>query len=152
MAHRRKDKERGGRAHEHARRNERQSAAGTTRAASGRRPVIIGIVLGAIAIGGAALWGGLRDGGTGRDTAASMSAPATVPPTAASLPPASPGTRVPLNDVDPVTGKPITASSPTLTHKGYVIGFCCANSEGYKGGWNRMSEAQKDAFVRRYVK
>jgi hypothetical protein len=57
-----------------------------------------------------------------------------------------------LNDVDPVTGKPITASSPTLTHKGYVIGFCCANSEGYKGGWNRMSEAQKDAFVRRYVK
>jgi hypothetical protein len=72
--------------------------------------------------------------------------------TSGSLAPPAPGTRVPINDTDPFTGKPITASSPTLPYKGYEIGFCCTNSEGYRGAWNRMSESDKDAFVRSYLK
>jgi hypothetical protein len=51
-----------------------------------------------------------------------------------------------------VTGKPLTPSSPTLVYKGYAIGFCCAQSSGYTGGWERMSEKDKDAFVRKYLK
>ena len=39
-----------------------------------------------------------------------------------------------------------------LPKLGYVIGFCCANSSAYKGGWSRMSEADKDAFVRQCLK
>ena len=58
---------------------------------------------------------------------------------------------VPINDVDPVTGKPIEPSSPTLTYKGHTIAFCCASSSGYKGGWAQMTEAAKDAFVSRYL-
>ena len=73
-------------------------------------------------------------------------------PLATDLPAPAPGTKTPLNDTDPVTGKPLTASSPTLAYKGYVIGFCCASSAGYKGGWDRMSEKEKDAFVRKYLK
>ncbi len=68
------------------------------------------------------------------------------------LPPPAPGTPVPLNDVDPLTGKLVTASSPTIAYKGYVIGFCCDQSGGYRGGWAQMGEAQKDAFVRRYLR
>jgi hypothetical protein len=97
--------------------------------------------------------------------AAPTSAPAANPvpaPTASSapaiasattgLPPPAPGTKVPVNDVDPVTGKPLTPSSPTLAYKGYAIGFCCAQSAGYTGAWERMSEKDKDAFVRKYLK
>jgi len=120
-------------------------------------PLKIGIGLGIIVLGGAAL---LRPAFRGRDgaarpgTAGGTTQPTSgvVTPVVASLPPPAPGTRVPLNDVDPVTGKPITPSSPTITYKGYVIAFCCADSEGYKGAWARMSESQKDAFVRRYLK
>jgi len=78
--------------------------------------------------------------------------PAPPGPVATDLPPPAPGTKTPINDTDPVTGKPLTASSPALAYKGYVIGFCCASSAGYKGGWDRMSEKEKDAFVRKYLK
>ena len=74
-------------------------------------------------------------------------APVATPP-----PPPAPGTKTPINDTDPVTRKPLTPTSPTLNYKGYVIGFCCADSAGYKGEWERMSENEKDAFVRRYLK
>ena len=71
---------------------------------------------------------------------------------AATTLPATTGIIVPINDVDPVTGKPIGPSSPTLKYKGYNIAFCCEASSGYKGDWDQMSEAQKDAFVKRYLK
>lgn len=90
--------------------------------------------------------------GTGlptKDVDLGVSGPGT--PLAASLPPPPPGTPVPVNDVDPVTGKPLTPDSPTLDYKGYAIGFCCDKSAGYRGEWNRMSESQKDAFVRKYL-
>ena len=120
-------------------------------------PIAVGIGLGVVVLGAAALLGpALR----GRDRATlpraplSTTLPGGVSITAglSSLPPAPPGTRVPLNDVDPVTGKPIEAASPTITYKGYVIGFCCDQSSGYRGGWERMSQTQKDAFVRRYLR
>lgn len=114
----------------------------------------MGIIIGVAAISGAAIWSTLRDSRTSMTTALSTGALTTSAslPVQQSLPPPSPDARAPLNDVDPVTGNPITSSSPTLMYKGYVIGFCCAGSEGYKGAWNWMSEAQKDAFVRRYLK
>ena len=58
----------------------------------------------------------------------------------------------PINDVDPLTGKSIGPDSPTLSYYEHVIGFCCVKSRGYTGGWDRMSEAEKDAFVARFVK
>lgn len=58
----------------------------------------------------------------------------------------------PINNVDPMTNKPIGPKSPTVLYKGHTIAFCCANSSGYRGGWDRMSEAQKDAVVARFVK
>jgi hypothetical protein len=54
----------------------------------------------------------------------------------------------PINDVDPVSGKPVRAGSPTTIYKGYVIGFCCQESPPR---WERMSESDKDAFVRRFI-
>ncbi len=98
-------------------------------------PLKMGISLGIITIGIALLLGPmLRDGG------------------GPILSPAPPGTKVPINDVDPVTGKPIGPFSPILVYKGYNIAFCCEKSSGYKGDWVQMSEAEKDAFVRRYLK
>ncbi|MCH7604166.1 MAG: hypothetical protein IIB54_15520 [Planctomycetes bacterium] len=58
----------------------------------------------------------------------------------------------PINNVDPMTGKPIGPDQPTTFYKGYTIGFCCTKSEAYNGGWARMSEAEKDAFIARFVK
>jgi len=120
-------------------------------------PIKVGIGLGVVLLGTAALLSPLL---RARDSAALPGAPVgttqpvsrAVTPAVTSLPPPAPGARVPLNDVDPLTGKPITASSPTTNYKGYVIGFCCDQSEGYRGGWARMSESQKEAFVRRYLK
>jgi hypothetical protein len=63
-----------------------------------------------------------------------------------------PDTLATINDVDPLTGKPIGPKSPTLVYKGHTIGFCCAKSSGYTGGRDRMSEAEKDAVVARFVK
>jgi len=147
MGHKHTRKEHGQRAAQAERRGARQHAAATQPGSPGRRPVIIGVVLGTVALGGAALWGTRRDGAMRVAPAASTSAPVVV-----GLPPPAPGTRMPLNDTDPFTGKPIEPTSPTVTHKGYVIAFCCADSSGYKGGWARMSDSERDAVVRRYLK
>ncbi len=136
-------------------------------------PLKVGVALGVVVLGTAALLGAAfrgRDAATISGGTLSTRQPAGAPvtpdakgavaptasstaaPAAAELPPPPPGTRVPLNDVDPVTGKPITPNSPTLTYKGYTIAFCCGSSGGYNGGWARMSESEKETFVRRYVK
>lgn len=73
-------------------------------------------------------------------------------PVLAGLPPPGPSTRVPVNPVDRFTGKPITAISPNIQYKGYVIAFCCPHSTGYRGGWDRLSEAEKDTYVRGFLK
>jgi hypothetical protein len=130
----------------------------------------VGIALGVVALGAAVLLrpvlsgaGGnaLTQGGSdlvslgavaGTTTAPAAGTPAPPKPVATGLPPPAPGTKSPLNDIDPVTGKPITSASPTLIYKGYAIGFCCGSSEGYKGAWDRMSEKEKDAFVRKCLK
>jgi hypothetical protein len=69
------------------------------------------------------------------------------PDNTSGLLPASTKQISPVNKVDPLTGKSITATSPTTTYKGYIVAFCCAKSLSYNGGWNRMSESEKDAFV-----
>ena len=120
-------------------------------------PLKVGIGLGVVLLGTAAL---LSPVFRARNSAALPGAPVgttqpvsgAVTPAVTSLPPPAPGTRVPLNDVDPVTGKPLTPSSPTTNYKGYAIGFCCDQSEGYRGAWARKSESEKDAFVRKYLK
>lgn len=70
----------------------------------------------------------------------------------AGLPPLGPTTRVPVNSIDRFTGQPIIASSPTITYKGYVVAFCCLHSTGYTGGWDRLTEAEKDTYVRGFLK
>ncbi len=57
----------------------------------------------------------------------------------------------PINDVDPMTGELIRPDSPATVYKGHVIAFCCDKSPAANGGWERMSEAEKDAFVARFV-
>ncbi len=54
----------------------------------------------------------------------------------------------PLNNVDPVSGKPVDAFSPTVTYENYTIGFCCNVS---KIKWARLPKEDKDAFVLRFV-
>lgn len=104
-------------------------------------PLKVGAVLGVIVLGSAALLSPTLRGD--RDAAG----PRVV---AGMLPPPAPGTPVPLNDTDLFTGKP-TASGPMIEYKGYMIGFCCPNCEGYRGGWARMPEWDKDAIVRGYI-
>ncbi len=59
---------------------------------------------------------------------------------------------MPINNIDPMTGKPVAYGCPTVQYKGKVIGFCCEKSSAFKGGWNRMSEVDKDAFVARFAR
>ncbi len=133
-------------------------------------PITVGIALVVVVLGTAVLLRPVLTGGGGKTLtqggsdltatgpvagatthpAGTTAAPAN--PVAAGLPPPAPGTKIPINDTDPVTGKPLTPTSPTLDYKGYTIGFCCTSSEGYKGAWERMNEGQKDAFVRKYLK
>ena len=54
----------------------------------------------------------------------------------------------PLNNVDPVSGKPVDGFSPTATYENYTIGFCCNVS---KIKWARLPKEDKDAFVLRFV-
>ncbi len=70
----------------------------------------------------------------------------------AGLPSLGPTTRVPVNSIDRFTGRPIVASSPTVTYKGFVVAFCCRRSTGYLGGWDRLTEAEKDTYVRGFLK
>jgi len=76
---------------------------------------------------------------------------ATTPPTPGLAPP-PPGTRVPVNPVDLFSGKPTNFASPTKTYKGYVVAFCCANSAGLNGGWDGLTEAEKDTYIRSFLK
>ena len=76
---------------------------------------------------------------------------ASNPPTRG-VPLPGPGTRVPINPVDLFTDKPTTFSSPTKPYKGYSVAFCCANSAGYNGGWDGLTEAEKDTYVRSFLK
>lgn len=78
--------------------------------------------------------------------------PAATQPAITGFPLAPMGPQSPINNVDPVSGEPITPRSPTITYKGHVVAFCCRNSKGYNGGWERMSETEKDAFIRRWIK
>lgn len=142
MSHKHARKEQRQRALDEKRASERQHAAAVHPGPSGLRPVIIGVVVGVVAIGSAAIWGALRRGDT----------PAAAAPAVAALPPAPPGTRVPINTIDAFTGKPITASSPTVNHKGYVLAFCCDQCTAYKSGWARMGESERDAVIRRFLK
>ena len=73
-------------------------------------------------------------------------------PVTPGLPQSGPTTRVPVNSIDRFTGQPIIASSPTITYKGYVVAFCCLHSTGYTGGWDRLTEAEKDTYVRGFLK
>ncbi|MGI9012974.1 MAG: hypothetical protein ACR2GY_01850 [Phycisphaerales bacterium] len=41
-------------------------------------------------------------------------------------------------------GHPVSAEAKTTMHKGERIGFCC---DGCIGAWNKMSDAEKDAYV-----
>lgn len=77
--------------------------------------------------------------------------PAATQPAFTMMPLAPPGTP-PINNVDPVSGEKITPTSPATLYKGHVVAFCCRNSKGFNGGWQKMSEADKDAFVSRWVK
>ncbi len=127
-------------------------------------PIVVGIGLGVVVLGSAALFGPMfrdREGAAAPRAAETKrpsvpplaSPPITLPPSAQGpsalpeLPPPTESTPRPLNDTDPLTGKPILPTSPTTTYKGYEIGFCCTDSAAYRGGWERMSETQKDAFV-----
>ncbi|UCG32116.1 MAG: redoxin domain-containing protein [Phycisphaerales bacterium] len=78
--------------------------------------------------------------------------PAGEPAAARQAAPAQPAAvAVPINTVDPVTGKPIGPNSPTTLYKGHFIAFCCDKSPAARGGWDGMSEVDKDAFVARFV-
>ena len=65
---------------------------------------------------------------------------------------APPANAIAINDVDPITSEPIERDSPTTYYKGRIVAFCCENSPSANGGWERMSETEKDAFVARFVK
>jgi hypothetical protein len=54
----------------------------------------------------------------------------------------------PINNVDPVSGKPVDGFSPTATYENYTIGFCCDVS---KSRWVRLPKEDKDAFILRFV-
>jgi len=54
----------------------------------------------------------------------------------------------PLNNVDPVSGKPVDGFSPKTTYENHTIGFCCNVS---KGKWMRLPKEDKDAFILRFV-
>lgn len=125
-------------------------------------PVRMGMALGVVVLG-VALYVGLTgrssnlpastsSGNTRNAGTAGTASPEVTQLSMSSLPPAPPGTKSPINDTDPVSGKPITATSPTIAYEGYVVAFCCKDSAGYKGGWDRMTETDKDAFVRRWLK
>lgn len=61
------------------------------------------------------------------------------------LPPTGPP---PLNDVDPVSGKPVDRFSPKTTYENHTIGFCCNVS---KSKWMRLPKEDKDDFILRFV-
>lgn len=55
----------------------------------------------------------------------------------------------PVNDRCPIKGEEVDPESPTRTWKGHTIGFCCP---GCEAKWDAKPEAEKDAFLAKYVK
>lgn len=51
-----------------------------------------------------------------------------------------------LNDVDPLSGKPVGRFSPRVTYESHTIAFCCNVS---KNKWVQLPKDDKDAFVLR---
>lgn len=49
-----------------------------------------------------------------------------------------------VNDTCPIGGEAVEADGGKAEYKGNTVGFCCP---GCKGGWEDMSEADKDAFI-----
>jgi hypothetical protein len=90
------------------------------------------------------VWEGIADGST-------LPLFQNEPPTRGLAPPAA-GTRKPVNSMDLFTGKPVGFGAPSTEYKGYSIGFCCNQSVGYNGSWERLSEAEKDTYVRHFLK
>lgn len=54
----------------------------------------------------------------------------------------------PVNAVCPGTGEPVNAKSHTVAYKGRTVGFCCP---GCEGKWTKKADADKDAFLARFV-
>jgi hypothetical protein len=128
-----------------------QRSAERTNQPRGRRPLLpitIGLAIAIVAITAAAIWSAVGRDGAGQAEAPAVANLGTAVP-AGSLPPAPAGLSRPINKIDPMTGKPIELNSPTTLYKGYIVAFCCKSSSAYKGGWSRMTEAEKDAFVRK---
>jgi hypothetical protein len=63
-------------------------------------------------------------------------------------PQSEPVAGVPINTVDPTSGKP-TVAGITSIYKGHTIGHCCEVS---KREWEALSDAQKDAAIRRFLR
>ncbi len=131
----------------------------TLRKGAGKPPTVaraILIILGFVLVGlaGAAIWNAVRAGEVPAAAVKRIPFTASRTPTAQPaqppLEPAAPGLPVPLNTTDVTTGKPIESTSPTVTHKGYTIAFCCDKSSGFRR-WPQMSEAERDALVRKYL-
>ena len=134
----------------------REHAAQEAAEAARRRrilPIKVGVGFGVFVLGGALLFGNAlraRDSTGSPGPSLGMRLFGGSDPTYVSdLPPPGPNTRVPINDTDPFSGKPHPFNGPTVTHKGYVIGFCC--NESYKP-WGRLSERERDALVRRHLR
>ena len=53
-----------------------------------------------------------------------------------------------VNEMCPISGRPITVDAPTATYKGRKIGFCCGNCPG---AWDGMSQDDKDKAISPYA-
>ncbi len=55
----------------------------------------------------------------------------------------------PVNDRCPIRGAEVDPETPQRMWKGHAIGFCCP---GCDTKWDAKADAEKDAFLARYVK
>lgn len=49
-----------------------------------------------------------------------------------------------VNKTCPIGNENIDTYAKGVSYKGHKVGFCC---DGCEGGWNEMSEDEKDAFI-----
>jgi hypothetical protein len=52
-----------------------------------------------------------------------------------------------VNDVCPMSGRPVDPNGPTVEYHGKTVGFCCG---GCVSPWDKMSDAEKNAFLTKY--
>ncbi|MHC4216950.1 MAG: hypothetical protein ACYSU7_00705 [Planctomycetota bacterium] len=52
-----------------------------------------------------------------------------------------------INDVCPMSGRPVSPDAPTIEYAGDTIGFCCG---GCVAPWESLTRPEKDAFVAKY--